>query len=129
MFKGRTAAYFDNTIVGHHEHLKQLFEASVKVVNLPLIVDSFSRFIQFENNSDIDFELVKAHEGIKLQKSLHLKSHKISLESMKLFDDSFIQENSLKVEYEVKNLKSISGEPVIVGFEFLKIELVREIKI
>lgn len=122
MFEGRTAAYFENTIVGHHEHLKQLFEASVEVVDLPMIVETFSRFIQFKNSSDIDFELefIDKPKGTKMPKLLSFKAHKVNLTTMNLYNDSVIQANSLKATYKVKNLISISGNPVIVEFEFLK---------
>jgi len=40
-----------------------------------------------------------------------------------------INANSLKAIYAVNNLKSISGEKIIVEFEFLKKEPVKEVKI
>lgn len=131
MLKGRTAAYFDNTIIGHQNHLKQLFEASVKVIDLPMIVETFSRYIQFENNSDIDYELqlIEKPEGTKMPEEMHLKSNKVTLQTMGLYNDKMIQADSLKAKYQVLNFKSISGEPIIIEFTFLKKDPIKEIKI
>lgn len=131
MFARRTAAYFDDTVVGHQNHLKQLFEASVQVIDLPMIVETFSRYIQFKNNSDIDYELelIEKPKGTKMPKEMHLKSNKITLQTMQLYNDKVVQADSLKAKYQVTNLKSISGEPVIVEFTFFKKEPVKEIKI
>lgn len=131
MLAGRTAAYFDNTIVGHQNHLKQLFEKSVSVIDLPMIVETFSRYIQFENRSDIDYklELIEKQKGTKMPKTIHLKSNKVTLQTMGLHNNEVIQADSLKVKYQVTNFKSISGDPVIVEFTFFKKEPVKEIKI
>lgn len=131
MFKGRTAAYFDDTIVGDYNYLKQIFEASVKVIHLPMIVDYLSRSIQFKNNSDINYELelVEKPKGTKMPKVIVLKSNKTTLQTMKLYNENVIQAESLKGTYHVKNFKSISGEKVLVEFNFLKKEPIIEIEI
>ena len=96
-----------------------------------MIVETFSRYIQFENKSDIDYELelVKKPKETKMPKEMHLKSNSVTLQTMRLYSNNVIQADSLKAIYQVKNFKSISGEPVIVEFTFFKKEPVKEIKI
>ncbi len=131
VFDGTTAVYFENTIVGKTKLLKQIFNASVKVVDLPMIVENYKRFIQFKNNSDVDYELelLGKIEGVLFPETIKLSSNRITLQTMKIFNDSLITAPSITVKYIVKNLQSISGEQVIVEFEFIKKEPVIEIKL
>lgn len=131
LFERRTAAYFGNEIIGQHDILKQIFEASVNIIDLPTIVESLERFVQFKNNSDIDFDLELEEEvnGIKMPKTMRLKANKITLETMRVYNDKQIQTNSIIAKYAIKNLISISGEKVIVAFEFVKKEPIKEIKL
>ncbi|TLX69813.1 PHP domain-containing protein, partial [Labilibacter sediminis] len=80
---GRTAVYFDNTIVGHKEHLIQLFNHAVSIQNPPLIVENKKRFVQFRNDSDVDFELerVECQKGIKTPSYMELKANSITLQT------------------------------------------------
>lgn len=130
LFERRTAAYFDNTLVGDAKYLKALFEASVEVIHLPMIVDYRERNIEFKNNSDIDFdlELVEKTQGTQMPERIHLKGNRVTLESMKLLNDNVIQADSLKAIYQVNNLKSISGEKILVEFKFLKKEPIKVIE-
>lgn len=119
---GRTAAYFGNTLVGHSEHLIQLFNASVAVIDLPMIIENKAKYIEFKNCSDIDYdlELNQKVPGVGLPKKLKLNANRSTL--FTIIPDSVIANSkSFKAKYKVKNLKSISGEDIVVEFTFNKI--------
>ena len=122
MFKGRTIAYFDNRLVGHLDQLQQLFNAAVKTVDLPMIIENKKKYIEFRNNSDIDFELelFQEDEGAGLPQSLRLDSNCSKMYYAKP-NNAIANSKLFKAKYIVKNLISISGENVIVEFIFKKI--------
>lgn len=122
MFAGRTAAYFENGLVGHSEHLTQLFNASVSVIDLPMIIENNAKYIQFKNSSDIDYELelYQKVQGVGLPNKIRLNANRLALASIKPNNTVALQE-SFNAKYRVVNLKSISGEDIIVEFTFNKI--------
>lgn len=122
MFAGRTAAYFENQLVGHTVHLTQLFNASVSVIDLPMIIENNAKYIQFKNSSDIDYELELAQkvQGVGLPGKIKLHANRSTLASIKPYT-TVAQQDSFKAKYRVVNLKSISGEDVLVEFTFSKI--------
>ena len=122
VMSGRTAVYFENTIVGHKTHLEQLFHRAVSFQNPPMIVENKKRFVQFKNNSDIDFELVRVETqaGIKMPNEMRFKANSISLQTIVMNSDSLIyQAESIKAKYRVKNFQALSGDDIIVEFEFV----------
>jgi len=122
MFAGRTAAFFENQLVGHTDHLTQLFYASVSVIDLPMIIENNAKYIQFENSSDIDYELelVQKVQGVGLPRKIKLNANRSTLASIKP-NTTLAQQQSFKAKYRVVNLKSITGEDVLVEFTFNKI--------
>jgi hypothetical protein len=122
MFAGRTAAFFENQLVGHTDHLTQLFYASVSVIDLPMIIENNAKYIQFENSSDIDYELelVQKVQGVGLPRKIKLNANRSTLASIKP-NTTLAQQQSFKAKYRVVNLKSIAGEDVLVEFTFTKI--------
>lgn len=122
LFAGRTAAYFENELVGHSEQLVQLFNASVTTIDLPMIIENNEKYIEFKNNSDIDFdlELYQKVPGVGLPRKIKLNANRVTLAYIK--PDSIVrQANSFKAKYKVGNLKSISGEDIVVEFTFNKV--------
>ncbi|NNE35035.1 MAG: PHP domain-containing protein [Rhodothermales bacterium] len=57
LFAGRTAAYFDNTIVGRSEQLVPLVESSLSVTSAKYQGDSSVMTVELENSSDVTFIL------------------------------------------------------------------------
>jgi 3',5'-nucleoside bisphosphate phosphatase len=122
MFAGRTAAYFENQMYGHTEHLTQLFNASVSVIDLPMIIENNAKYIQFKNNSFIDYELelLQKVQGVGLPGKIKLEANSMTLATIK--PGSLVsQQESFNAKYRVVNLKSVSGDDVIVEFTFNKI--------
>ncbi len=85
MFARRTAAYFENQLLGHTDHLTQLFNASVSVIDLPMIIENNAKYIQFKNSSDIDYELelFQKVQAVGLPKRIKLDANRLTLETIK----------------------------------------------
>ena len=122
LFAGRTAACFENELVGHSEQLIQLFNASVAVIDLPIIIENKAKYIEFRNSSAIDYELELYQKvpGVGLPNKIKLYANRLTLAT--ITPGSLIaQEESFKAKYRVVNMKSISGEDIIVEFTFNKV--------
>ncbi|TLX70380.1 hypothetical protein E9993_22360 [Labilibacter sediminis] len=60
---------------------------------------------------------------------MELKANSITLQTIAMYSDSLIHEaKSVKSTYKVKNLKTVSGEDVIVEFEFFNSDTPQVIK-
>lgn len=57
LLAGRTAAWFNNTLIGREEHLIPLLESSLQVIEAAYQEDSQVLDVQVENRSDADFHL------------------------------------------------------------------------
>lgn len=121
MFAGRTAAFFENELVGHSEHLTQLFNASVTVIDLPMIIENKAKYIEFKNSSAIDYELelYQKVQGVGLPNKIKLVANRMTLETIKP-NNTVANQESFKAKYRVVNLKTISGEDIIIEFTFNK---------
>ncbi|MCE4566602.1 hypothetical protein INQ51_19935 [Maribellus sp. CM-23] len=122
VMSGRTAVYFENTIVGRKNHLEQLFHKAVSFQNPPMIVENKKRYVQFHNNSDVDFELecIQCQAGMKMPQEMKFPANSVSLQTIVMNSDSLIyQAESINAKYRVKNLQTISGEDIVTEFEFV----------
>jgi predicted metal-dependent phosphoesterase TrpH len=122
MFAGRTAAWFGNQLVGHSEHLIQLFNASVSVIDLPMIIENRAKYIEFKNSSDVDYELelFQKVSGVGMPHKIKLNANRVTLITITP-DSTVTQAKSFNAKYKVENLKSISGEDIVIEFTFNKI--------
>ncbi len=121
LFNGRTAAYFDNTLVGKPVYLEPLFFASLEFDNTPLKLENKkSSAIQIKNNSDIDYELelVQPGVGFNAPGKITLKAHYATLLNLTGNSDEVSAMKKLNVYYEVKNMKIASDENLVVTFSF-----------
>lgn len=121
MFSGRTAVYYQNTIVGQSEFLEPLFFASLEIETSPLkLKNGVNGAVDIENNSDIDFELelVQPGVGFNAPDNITLKAHHVT--SMQLSGNSDELENTQKVNvyYRVKNMFTDVNENLLVTFTF-----------
>ncbi|MDQ1297223.1 MAG: Histidinol-phosphatase [Bacteroidota bacterium] len=119
---GRTAAYFENTVVGKKEFLLPLFEASIEVLRLPLIIEKAVWFVQIKNNSDLDFEmeLVRPVKGNNIPGEITLQANSTTLIKMnaKMNPDvkNITSLSDIKVKFKVNNL-------IVAPDEMLEVEL------
>ncbi len=93
----RTAAWFDNNLIGREEHVVPLIHSSVKIVSAAYKNNSTVAAITFENNSDVDF-VIQNISDYTLQRNsdvFTIKSHDLTrlevktLEKMEVFELKF----------------------------------------
>ena len=113
---------FGNQLVGHSEHLIQLFNASVSVIDLPMIIENRAKYIEFKNSSDVDYELelFQKVSGVGMPHKIKLNANRVTLITITP-DSTVTQAKSFNAKYKVENLKSISGEDIVIEFTFNKI--------
>jgi len=71
LFAGRTAVWFNNTLIGRVEHLKPLLEASVKVTNVAYAGNTNVLEVSFSNVSDANFTM-KNTSSYSLQRNSNI---------------------------------------------------------
>ncbi len=121
LFSRRTAAFFNNTLVGSAGLLEPLFFASLKIDNSPAkLRDGESRRIEIENNSDIDYELelVQPAVGFDAPASVVLKARRVTPLVLNGNSGQLTDMDELKVYYKVNNLWVSSTEALVVTFSF-----------
>ena len=121
MFSGRTAIYYDNTVVGRSEYLEPLFFASLEIEDRPMrLKNGINSTVDIKNDSDIDFELelVQPGVGFSAPEKVTLKAHHVT--SVQLSGNSDELESSRKVDvyYRVKNMLTDVNENLLVTFTF-----------
>ena len=130
LLAGRTAAFFENTIVGKKEFLLQLFEASVKVLEFPLNTEDSICYVQIKNSSDLDFELelINPVKGTRIPGEITIWANRITMIKVK----TSIRERTdlflIKVRFNVKNLIVAPNESLEVELPFPGIESVGSLK-
>ena len=94
LFDARTLAYFNNTLAGREELLRQVFEASVSL-DKPYYENERYEWVEITNNSDIPFHMINGKPGA--DEEFTIKANSIT--TLRIQKDS---ENTL--EWDVKNL-------------------------
>jgi predicted metal-dependent phosphoesterase TrpH len=121
LFNQRTAAYFDNTLVGKSDILEPLFFASLNFKADPLkIQNGTSKQVEITNKSDVayELELVQPGVGFDITENLVLKAHHITPLTISGNSDEVAQAKTLNVYYRIKNMKVAPEENLIVTFSF-----------
>lgn len=121
LFAHRTAAYFNNTIIGHSDLLEPLFFASLQYENTPLKLKNESSSTRYiKNNSDVDYELelVQPGVGFEAPNSLTLKAHHVTSLNLTGNSDEIGNTQKVNVYYRVKNMLTASDENLVITFTF-----------
>lgn len=117
LFSRRTAAWFDNVVVGNTEILRSLFFASVELkVSTGKLRNRVTKKIELVNKSDIAFEmeLVQPGIGFDATQMLTAETHKISVINISGNSDEVEHEAELKLYYRIKNMFLDSNNNLIV---------------
>lgn len=117
LFSRRTAAWYDNTLVGKADMLEPLFFASITINHTPgTLRNGESKRIELINHSDIGFELELAQPGIGFDAtpSLTAEANKISVIHLNGNSDEIEQEGEIKVYYRIKNILLNSNNNLVV---------------
>ena len=121
LFAGRTAVYFDNTLIGKPDFLEPLFFASLSYKNSPLkLKNGASLQIEITNHSELDYELELVQPGVAFDvpDNLVLKAHQITVLTISGNSDEVALQNNLDAYYRVKNMLVGPDENLIVTFSF-----------
>lgn len=117
LFSRRTVAWYDNSLAGNADLLKQLFFASVKIRPFAgNLRNGETRRIELINQSDIDFELEMVQPGIGFDatSALTVKAHRISVITLSGNSDEVEQSAALNIYYQIKNMKVSSTNNLVV---------------
>lgn len=96
LFAGRTAAWYQNQLIGHQKYLEALFRAAVAITDIDHGDDKVVRF-RLINNSDMDFELERT--GKVGPKTVTLSAGSVVLIKTKVAD----LEAPVELGYNVQN--------------------------
>ena len=116
----RTLAYFDDQLVGSRQYLGPLFFAAVQIINDQVELENHQiKKLQIYNSSDIDFQLKQRQPpiGFSCTEEITLEAHKTVFIDLTGTSDEVKTMEHLKLFYEVKNLRMLSGEPLPVNLE------------
>ncbi|WP_340112172.1 Sb-PDE family phosphodiesterase [Maribellus mangrovi] len=121
LFSGRTAVYFNNTLMGKSALLEPLFFSSLKYSDAPLrLTNGTSKVVNITNNSDVDYELVLVQPGVGLDapESLTLKAHHVTPLNLNGNSEEIAKTGEINLYYSVKNMFTASDENLIVTLSF-----------
>lgn len=116
----RTAAYYENQLVGKREYLAPIFSSSIEVVSeLPKLENKKVAYIRIHNHSDVDFKLKQGNPsiGFSATKEIDLKAHKTSTVVITGTSDEVKNSKNLKLYYDVQNLMIGRDESLPVVLE------------
>ncbi|MFC2117222.1 Sb-PDE family phosphodiesterase [Bacteroidota bacterium] len=120
LFARRTAAYFNDTIIGHKEHLTDLFNASLKISGQKQeIRKNKTVFLQIYNHSDIDYELFLIEESDNFQAPGHiiLKAHKTTIFAVRGLTNKINITTEINIPYRLRNMIALPGKNLEVNIE------------
>lgn len=121
LYKRRTAAYFDNTLVGSSDVLEPLFFSSISFTHEPLHLENQkSAVVEITNNSDVDYklELVQPAVGFEVPAELVLKAQHVTAVELSGNSPDVADLNELAAYYAVKNIYVGADKNLIVRLEF-----------
>lgn len=121
LFSQRTAVYFENMLMGKPTILEPLFFASLSIDSAPLnLTKGEARFVEVENNSDVDYELelVQPGVGFDAPETIMLKAHHATPVELRGNSDELAAMDELKAYYKVKNMHVGADENLVVTFSF-----------
>lgn len=121
LFSGRTAVYFNNTLMGKAALLEPLFFASVKYSETPLrLTNGTSKVVNITNNSDVDYELELVQPGVGLDtpEKVTLKAHHVTPLNLSGNSEEIAKTGEINLYYSVKNMFTASDENLIVTLSF-----------
>ena len=116
LVEGRTLGYHQNKIIGKEEYTKAIFNASVKVHQLPCFTYRNRQTFAIENNSDIPYRLtlISSTDSYGLPAHIYLPPHKTILNKMRVPKGNEDCSAIISGIYEVENLLNLKGEKVQV---------------
>jgi len=121
MFKRRTAAFFNNMLMGEKAYLEPIFKQSIKLDKNEITLKGKQRVsIQIHNSSDVSYKLVPTNklDEISFPEEIMLHANKTNLLEIRGKLETLSTTKSLVLNYEVKNLRIASDQGLPVTFRF-----------
>jgi hypothetical protein len=115
LFQQRTAVYSGNQLIGDETFLRPIFMAAIKLLNPEIrIQGKGSVLLQIRNDSDVDFQLVRAGDlpEVTLPEKLTLAAQKTVLLQVKSKSDKLAGRRNLRLPYRVTNLLIAPATPL-----------------
>ncbi len=116
----RTAAYFNDTIVGERRFLTPIFIGSIQIKNKKTgLKNQEIKQLQIHNNSDVPFHLKQRQPsvGFSCPDEIVLQPHRTVSVDLTGTSDEVAQMATLKLFYEVTNLITKKGENLPVNID------------
>lgn len=122
LFAGRTAVYWENSLIGKREYLEPVFNKSVEILNPQVSVTGRSRvYVQIRNFSDVPYELELAGkvEHITVPEKIVLHGNRTVIFTIRAKTEDMSGSKEFAVPYVVKNLLIAPGKglPVTVNLK------------
>lgn len=117
----RTVVYVKNQLIGEETYLKPIFEKSVSFsTNKVKSTGKETRFLRILNNSDIPYtlQLISKNDKVVFPASVTVPANRTVLFPVRGADDNTELKDTVKAEYEVKNLITSPGKGISVSFSF-----------
>ncbi|MBN1387951.1 MAG: hypothetical protein JW965_05855 [Bacteroidales bacterium] len=94
MFEARTLAYFNNTLAGREDLLRQLFEASVSI-GKPFYENERYEWVEITNKSDVPFHMINGTKGA---------ADEFTVDANSITTLRINKETASTLEWDVKNM-------------------------
>lgn len=106
LFDQRSAVYYGNTIIGKEQFLAEIFNASIEIVDVPMVIENKDRLILIKNTSDVDYELVLSEpvEGLRVEDKYTVYANRTSILKIKMLSESVINAPGINIGFQVMNL-------------------------
>jgi len=121
LFARRTAAYFNDTIVGQKNHLQSILNQSLRYKAKAELRKDKTIVLQIFNHSDIDYELTleEKSKDFNIPHHIILYAHKTSLIQITGLSDRINNIEKIYLPYTVRNLIVAGGDNMLAKIEVL----------
>lgn len=124
LFARRTAAYFNDTIVGQKKHLQSIFKHSLKYKSKARLRKDKTIVLQIFNHSDINYELTleEKSKDFNIPQHIILYAHKTNILIITGLSDRINKLEKIYLPYSVRNLIVIPGKNLQTKIEVINIK-------
>ena len=120
IIENRTAAYFNDTIIGERRFLTAIFLNSIELKSTKIDLQNHEvKLLNIHNNSDIPFKLKKRQPsaGFSGPEEIILESHRTVSIELTGTSNEVTQMSTLKMYYEVTNMLTKNGKNLPINID------------
>jgi len=122
LFARRTAAYFNDSIVGREEHLEGIFKQSIEQKNHEIkLKKGFTDNIYIYNSSDIDYVLIlqKKSKDFSVPEKIVLKSHETTLLPLTGITNNCDNIHEINLSFKISNFVVVPDKNLNISFKVI----------